>query len=185
MANTSKSSRQRYREWEVDWSKRRRVGTNSQVWARNTASSQARARKWHWTTWAALRAAGVPWKPKKPFQGKHTLSSGYVVIAYRALTDEDKALIDKHGLWIGVTRGRRRGVKEHQLVALKKYGSLPRDFVVRHLDGDKTNNSPGNLVLGTQRDNRLDHRSAVVEMMRWRERALIAEGADIVASVQQ
>jgi hypothetical protein len=47
--------------------------------------------------------------------------------------------------------GRRVGL--HRLVALMAYGPGRPGEVVRHLDGDPTNNHPSNLAYGTPRDN--------------------------------
>lgn len=110
-----------------------------------------------------------------------------MIVAKGSLTPHERELVDKHGLWVGRSRANggdgQRGVKEHHLVAVKKYGALPRGFVVRHVNGDKADNRPDNLVLGTQRDNCLDHKQAVIEMMKWRERALRCEGRDIVKTI--
>ncbi len=92
------------------------------------------------------------------------------------MTKKQITLADKYNLWLGVKRGKKNGVKEHQLVVAEKYGSLPSKFLVRHLNGVKDDNRPENLLLGTHKDNSRDHRTAVAEMMYWRERALLAEG---------
>lgn len=49
-------------------------------------------------------------------------------------------------------------VKYHQLVAYEKYKDdwLYSNLLVRHLDSDPTNNSWGNIVLGTSQDNTND-----------------------------
>lgn len=183
MAQRSRSWTKRFIQWEIDWTKRRRVGSNEQVWARNPASWQQRAREWHWTTWLALKQVGVEWQPRRERLGRHKTSGGYVLVAKGSLSDADRALADKHDLWVGRSRAigdGQRGVKEHHLVAVKKYGALPHRFLVRHLNGDKTDNRPENLVLGTHKDNSMDHRTAVIEMMAWRERALRCEGKNIV-----
>lgn len=188
MAQRSDSWSKRFLAWEVDWSRRRRVGSNEQVWARNPASCQRRAREWHWTTWAALRRVGVPWKPQKERVGKHTISSGYVLISKGTLTQEERELADRHDIWVGTSRATgdgQRGVKEHHLVAVKKYGALPDGFLVRHVNGDKTDNRPENLVLGTHKDNAMDHRTAVIEMMVWRERALRCEGRNVAKAISR
>lgn len=56
--------------------------------------------------------------------------------------------------YVRLDDGRWRGV--HQLVALVFHGPQPEGLVVRHLDGDKTNNSMGNLAWGTHSQNMLD-----------------------------
>jgi hypothetical protein len=99
------------------------------------------------------------------------------------MTSEEVSLADKYDLWIGRGRGRKRGVKEHQIVAARKYGGLPSGIVVRHRNGRKDDNRPENIVVGTQRENCMDHKRAVAEMFYWRERALRAEGTPILAAV--
>ncbi|HYK97292.1 MAG TPA: HNH endonuclease signature motif containing protein [Candidatus Acidoferrales bacterium] len=114
------------------------------------------------------------------------------------MTDVDIELANAHQLWIGQRRApastarsssqtpRRRGVKEHKLVAVKKYGSRPLGFVVRHRNGKKDDNRPSNLLIGTPRDNTQDHVRVIRELMYWRERALRAEGvSDIPAALSQ
>ena len=44
----------------------------------------------------------------------------------------------------------------HRLVYSAFVGSIPDGAVVRHLDGDPTNNDPKNLALGNQSDNQRD-----------------------------
>lgn len=185
MAKRSKQSGRLWLRWEIDWSKRRRIGTTAYVWARNPASSQARARGWHWTTYAALDRVGIEWMPVAERKGRHLTTSGYVVIAKGTLTTKERQMVETAGLWIGQSRGQRRGVKEHHLVALKKYGALPKNFLIRHLNGDKTDNRARNLVLGTKRDNSLDHHAAVVQMMLWRERAMKAEQIDLIKALDE
>lgn len=51
-----------------------------------------------------------------------------------------------------------RHVKISRLQAFKKYGKLIFDtrFVIRHLDGNKLNNSVSNIAIGTMQDNIYD-----------------------------
>ena len=168
--------------WEVDWGRRRRTPV-AQVWARNPRSYQGRAREWHWTTYATLTRRGVEWCDARPTPGRSRTKAGYVVLSRSALTPDEIALADTLQLWIGSSRGRKHGVKEHQLVAAKKYGPLPPNAVVRHRNGRKDDNRPENLVLGTRKDNAMDHHRAVREMMYWRERALRAEGTNPLDAV--
>jgi hypothetical protein len=52
--------------WEVDWTRRKAVGRNVYVWARNPTSRRPAARDWHWAGSWTLRSAGVPWFPSRP-----------------------------------------------------------------------------------------------------------------------
>jgi hypothetical protein len=51
----------------------------------------------------------------------------------------------------------RRGV--HQLVADAFIGPVPKGYLVRHLDGNRSNNTPQNLAYGTPRQNAEDRKS--------------------------
>jgi HNH endonuclease len=190
-----------YLAWEIDWARRRIAGPgrgHPEVWARNPSSIRRATRKWHWTPAATLKKAGVRWIPKVEKPGRSRDSAGYVILTRRAMTDLDIELANAHQLWIGQRRApvssarsssqtlRSRGVKEHKLVAVKKYGSLPLGFVVRHRNGKKDDNRPSNLLIGTPRDNTQDHVRVIRELMYWRERALRAEGvSDIPAALSQ
>lgn len=154
-------------DWEVDWAKRR----GNSVWARNPTSKKVAAREWRWVSKGTLITGGVEWKP---FQlGRHLNNNGYFMLTRRALSEEDIALAIEHDLF--QRNGRFDSVLEHRLVAIKKYGKLEKGQVVRHLNGDKTDNRPENLVTGTHKENHTDHRTAVLQMMYWRERAELAE----------
>jgi hypothetical protein len=53
-------------------------------------------------------------------------------------------------------RGSMHRMYVHRAVYSAFCGEIPRGQVVRHVDGDETNNRLGNLVLGTNADNRAD-----------------------------
>lgn len=57
-----------------------------------------------------------------------------------------------HSGYLAVTLG-GSVVQLHRLVADAWHGPKPAGLQVRHLDGDKLNNTPGNLAYGTARDN--------------------------------
>ena len=38
-------------------------------------------------------------------------------------------------------------IRVHKRVCEKKYGQIPKGFIVHHIDGDKSNNKPDNLIL--------------------------------------
>lgn len=54
--------------------------------------------------------------------------------------------------------GTTRHVKNHRLQAFQKYGHkmFEEGILVRHLDGDKLNNSWENILIGTDSDNKMD-----------------------------
>jgi len=55
--------------------------------------------------------------------------------------------------------GRRKTVPVHRLVCLAFHGPAPKGKnLVRHLDGDNKNNTPGNLAWGTHQENMHDKR---------------------------
>lgn len=103
--------------------------------------------------------------PKKGTQD----ANGYRMIHVKLLSPEDRALSEQY-----LKLHRNAYVYEHRLVALKTYGpraALP-GIVVRHINGNKIDNDPENLILGTQRDNVRDHTEALHEMEAWRALAL-------------
>jgi hypothetical protein len=149
--------------WEVDWSKRK----GKLVWARNEHSRMPSARGWHWIHHATLDYAGLRWKPYSKHNGRYIDSRGYVTLTRRGMTSEEVELAEEHGLF----RGKRNTfVKEHHLVAVKKYGCLPSGMVVRHINGVRHDNRPENLLLGTTQENTADHDSARLAAMFWREK---------------
>jgi hypothetical protein len=85
------------------------------------------------------------------------------------MTDDDIALSEAHGLFRGT---KKSFVREHHLAAVKKYGCIPPGHVVRHINGIKSDNSPGNLILGTTQENTMDHNTARLAAMMWRSRHL-------------
>ena len=97
---------------------------------------------------------------------------GYEVIAnergYR-VTDKGE-LLNRDGLSIGSlhrtgyhrfglkVNGKKCIVHTHRLQAYQKYGDAiyVKGIMVRHLDGNKTNNSIDNIAIGSNRDNQMD-----------------------------
>jgi hypothetical protein len=69
-----------------------------------------------------------------------------------------------------------RYVYAHRVVAIKKYGDIPEDHEVNHIDGDKHNNHPANLEIVTKSEN-CQHATHVLGMNRGENhgRALFAE----------
>ena len=48
--------------------------------------------------------------------------------------------------YIQITSGPYKGKLLHRLIYEEVYGSIPKGYSIHHLDMDKTNNNPGNLV---------------------------------------
>lgn len=149
--------------WEVDWTKR----NGKKVWARNLSSKMPSARAWHWIGHDQLDRSGLLWRPKTEHSGRYIDSRGYVVLTRKGMTVEDVKLSKEHDLFRGE---RKTFVKEHRLAAVKKYGGIPRRSVVRHLNGIKHDNRPENLLLGTTQENTMDHNTARLQAISWREK---------------
>ena len=49
--------------------------------------------------------------------------------------------------YIQITSGPYKGQLLHRLIYEEVYGSIPKGYAIHHIDGDKTNNNPGNLML--------------------------------------
>ena len=49
--------------------------------------------------------------------------------------------------YIQITSGPHKGKLLHRLIYEEVYGSIPKGYAIHHIDGDKTNNNPGNLML--------------------------------------
>lgn len=169
MQTYSKSS------WEVEWSRRKGVGRGKSgfVWARNLGSKMPTAREWHWVDMTTLSRAGISWQPTKKRVGWWVTSSGYIDMSPLGMTPDEIKLAEENKLFVGSGNGRR--VSQHRLVAAKKYGCLPKGMVVRHINGNKQDNRPENLILGTNEENQMDHGTARLMAMYWRERCERAE----------
>lgn len=101
-----------------------------------------------------------------------TEANGYILINSREVErrygtealEECKKYLTSH----------RGAFYEHRVVALLTYGAeiFGTGAVVRHMDGNRKNNSPENLLPGTHHENMLDHTVANREMKAWRLIAL-------------
>lgn len=65
--------------------------------------------------------------------------------------------VNKSG-YLTITPMHHKKIKVHRLVGYQKYGYkiFEKGIVVRHLDGNKLNNTDENIAIGTQRENMLD-----------------------------
>lgn len=87
-----------------------------------------------WSSWRSGSSEPIwPWRRMKPKAAK----SGYYKVTIRF-------------------NGRRRPVGVHQLVCMAFHGPKPPGMQVRHLDGDKSNNLPDNVIWGTCLENHGD-----------------------------
>ena len=163
--------------WEVEWQKR----NGKLVWARNLLSKMPSAREWHWVDFHTLEDVGVQWRPAKPITGRYVDKCGYVNLTRRGMTSEEERLAIEFGLFRGA---RNIFVKEHQLVAVKKYRRTLTGMVVRHLNGIKSDNAPENILIGTSAENTMDHNTARLMAMYWRGKyeAVLRYTSDMVKS---
>lgn len=166
--------------WNLDWSKRhtRRTPSGSYeslVWGRNLASTAPKAREWHWVARGTLRYCGTKWKPVRERLPRFIGTDGYAYRSKGSLSVEEIALADRFHLWRG--HRTRFCLPEHRLVAAKKYGDLVNGALVRHVNGNKQDNRPENLILGTAAENNFDHITARREAVYWRTKyqALVAQ----------
>lgn len=108
---------------------------------------------------------GVPlWTRKTNWNGGKTIHQGYVLRHKRTFTKKQYEFLKPMFL-----KYNKRGVyvPEHRaLMALKENRLLLSNEFVRHLDGNRSNNSKKNLLLGTAKDNYLDHDTARKEVIR-------------------
>lgn len=93
------------------------------------------------------------------------IESGYKVVDGNVINPDGQLRmlrIDTRGYYVfsmkinGVSHA--LNVDVHRLVAYQKYGDelFEKGIEVRHLDGDKLNNSPDNIALGTHSQNMMD-----------------------------
>lgn len=92
------------------------------------------------------------------YEKGYRVLDGNVISPFRA---EPLALqINTHGYFrFSVSYyGQREVILVHRLLAFQKYGTeiFRNDLEVRHLDGNKFNNSTENIVLGTHSENQMD-----------------------------
>jgi len=130
-------------------------------------SKMPKARLWHWVNFTTLQDAGISWKPKKDGTGRYVHASGYAVLRRCGMSVADIELSERLNLFRG---SKKAFVREHHLVAAKKYGRIGKGMVVRHINGIKDDNRPENLLLGTTQENTMDHNKARLRAMYWRER---------------
>jgi hypothetical protein len=106
-------------------------------------------------------------------QGWFIHPAGYKIVNVRQLYPEWSDDIHAH---LTGSHGpqRARWFAEHRVVALLPYGPeiIRPGTMVRHLDGNKRNNAPDNLLPGSAKDNVHDHLTALKLAVLWRSVAL-------------
>lgn len=102
------------------------------------------------------------WTSPANYKGGRSKHKGYIIRHRKSFTSDELIILEP------MFERRRRGyVLEHRaIVAIREGRTLQSDEFVRHLDGNRSNNSSENLVLGTAKDNFNDHDSARKEVMR-------------------
>lgn len=102
------------------------------------------------------------WTKKANWNGGRTIHKGYILRHRNSFSKEDLKIINSM-----FSRSNRSYILEHRaLVALYYKRPLHKSETVRHLNGNRSNNSISNLITGTQKDNFLDHDTARKEVMR-------------------
>ena len=129
------------------------------------------ARQTDRTTCSRKCAAALPklagsnrkWKNNQIGGGRWNLG-GYIAVAKSLLGEDDQRLLNDDGLHY---------VLEHRLVVARHLGRrLESDELIRHLNGDKTDNRIENLAIGNHLENTLDHVSLRNELSLWKNIAL-------------
>lgn len=88
-------------------------------------------------------------KPIPGCSGYYAADNGTIL---RAMADYHDGHKGYRHVAVRDDQGKRRR-KLHVLVALAFHGPRPPGLVIRHLNGDKTDNRPDNLAYGTHRQN--------------------------------
>lgn len=116
------------------------------------------------------------WTSKANWKGGITIHKNYVLRHRKTFSENELRILEP------MFERRKRGyILEHRaLVALREERTLSKDEFVRHLDGNRRNNSLQNLILGTAKDNFNDHDSARKEVM-----LLKRENADLRKRIQE
>ena len=90
------------------------------------------------------------------------------------ITEYGKARKRSDG-YIQITNGEHRGKLLHRLIYESHYGSIPDGMICHHLDHNKENNAPSNLILLTKSHHHSMHNTGV-NNPRWGKGKIDAAG---------
>jgi hypothetical protein len=97
----------------------------------------------------------VVWKPVIGFESTHDVSSDGQVRSRRRVLKQSKSNCGYMMVNI-CANGKQKTFNVHALVAQAFHGKPARKMQVRHLDGNKENNTSANLCYGTKSQNERD-----------------------------
>lgn len=86
--------------------------------------------------------------------------------------------------YIQITSGPHKGKLLHRLIYEEVYGPIPKGYAIHHIDGDKTNNNPGNLMILTKSNHHRLHTSGV-NHPRWDKGLIDAAGGVMFLSASK
>ena len=100
------------------------------------------------------------------------IAKGYRYLHYKLVEPEIVKMFQDSGMTIDA---RHAYIQEHRVVAARTFGRMATwpGILIRHKDGNKLNNVPNNLLIGTNQDNKDDHMTSIRKMLEWRTTALI------------
>ena len=106
------------------------------------------------------------WTSKTNWNGGKTIHQGYILRHRRTFTKNEFRLLQP--MFKNYHKNERYIPEHRAIIALELGRILKRTEFVRHLDGNKQNNKRENLLLGSAKDNYLDHNSARILVIKLR-----------------
>lgn len=115
-----------------------------------------------------VRLAAAQGRLGQAFRGKRRTFTASHISALRASAMQRgqrtaKGISKKPNGYLEITRGAHKGRSQHRVVAESMIGrQLGRDEVVHHIDHDRSNNDPSNLVVMTLSEHTRLHRTGEI-----------------------